>query len=67
MNNRAKLEQEIIKNLNSMGLAEIFLISSGSAEQINMIMMKLINQKHHICSARNKPTCCPILHILSAA
>lgn len=57
MNNRAKLEQEIIKNLNSMGLDEIFLISSGSAEQINMIMMKLINQNHHKYSARNKSTC----------
>jgi hypothetical protein len=66
MNNRAKLEQEIIKNLNSMGLADIFLISSGSAEQINMIMMKLINQKHHIHFARKKPTCCQI-HRLSAA
>ena len=66
MNNRSRLEQEIIKNLNSMGLADIFLISSGSAEQINMIMMKLINQKHHIHSARNKPTCYQI-HRLTAA
>ena len=55
MNNRAKLEQEIIKNINSMSLDDIFLISSGSAEQINGIMMRLINQKHHIHSARNKP------------
>ena len=62
-----KLEQEIIKNLNSMGLAEIFLLSSGSAEQINMIMMKLIKLKHHICSARNKPTCCQILGLAEAA
>jgi hypothetical protein len=62
-----KLEQEIIKNLNSMGLAEIFLLSSGSAEQINMIMMKLINQKHHIHSARNKPTCCQIHRLTEAA
>ena len=67
MNNRSRLEREIIKNLNSMGLADIFLISSGSAEHINMIMMKLINQKHHICSARNKPTCCQILGLAEAA
>ena len=66
MNNRAKLEQEIIKNLNSMGLAEIFLFSSGTAEQINIIMMKLFNQNHHIHSARNKHTCCQI-HRLTAA
>ena len=66
MNNRAKLEQEIIKNINSMSLDDIFLISSGSAEQINMIMMRLINQNHHKYSARNKSTCCQI-HRLSAA
>ena len=61
-----KLEQEIIKNLNSMSLDEIFLFSSGSSEQINIIMMELIN-KYHTHVARKLSTSCPIHRLIEAA
>lgn len=68
MNNRSRLEQEIIKNLNQniLSLKDISLNSSGSRAETDMIMMELIN-KYHLHSARKPSTCCPILESSAAA
>jgi len=46
MNIRTRAEREIVKNINSMSLEEIYLDSLVGQLETSMIMMKLINQRH---------------------
>jgi hypothetical protein len=65
MNN--KIEAELLKNLtNQNSLEDVLLMSSGSVEQINGILMKLLN-KYHLHSARKPSTSCSIHRLIKAA
>jgi hypothetical protein len=66
MNN--KIEAELLKNLtNQNSLEDVLLMSSGSVEQINMILMKIINRHHNIHVVQKQSTCSQILKISSSA
>jgi hypothetical protein len=66
MNNR--VEAELLKSINNQNsLEDVLLMSQGSVEQINMILMKIINRQHNLNVVPKQSTCCPILNGSSAA
>lgn len=66
MNN--KIEAELLKNLtNQNSLEDVLLMSSGSVEITNLILMRIINRQHNIHPIRKSSTCCQILDSSLAA
>ena len=66
MNN--KVEAELLKSMNNLNsLEDVFLMSNGSVEITNLVLMKIINQQHHIHFNRNQSTYCQIFDSSAAA
>jgi molybdate-binding protein len=66
MSNR--IEAELLKNLNNQNsLEDVLLMSQGSAEITNLILMKIINRQHNIHVVQKSSTCCQILDSSAAA
>jgi hypothetical protein len=66
MNNR--VEAELLKNLTTQNsLEDVLLMSSGTAEITNLVLMKLINQQHNLHPIRKQSTSSSILKISSSA
>ena len=67
MNIRSRAEREILKNLDSMSLSEVFLVSLGSRAETNMVLMKLISRLHCLHVIRNKSESYQVRKISAAA
>ena len=66
MNNR--VENELLKNLTEQNsLEDVLLMSSGSAEITNLVLMKIINRQHNLHVIPKSSTSCPILKGSAAA
>lgn len=49
-----KIEAEVLKNANQTNsLSDLFNLSSGSKQQTNLVLLRILNTQHHLHAARN--------------
>ena len=65
--NIADVEKILLTNMTPQyTLEDLFLMSPGSSELTNLVLAKLLNQRHHLHVASNKFVCCPLRNNLAA-
>lgn len=62
-----KAAQEMMKNIESMSLSEVSLNSPASRAETNLILAKILNQKHSLHVTRKASTFNEVLQMSAAA